>query len=180
MSSGEPGRPIVVHHPAMFGYLMRIAPAVLRSRLNVDGSLVSRVDRRVRFAELDINRHMNQAVYAQVMEIGRTDWVLRSRGWDRWRAQGIHPVVANQHIVYRRELSLGTRYTIDSRAIGMNGRLLVMRSLILVGDQVHASNDVEMIFIGPKGVLSERETLAVCDGLFTTPLPVDDWRVQSE
>ncbi|MEM9620971.1 MAG: hypothetical protein AAF993_04930 [Pseudomonadota bacterium] len=57
---------------------------------------MSRVHRRVRPSEVDFNLHMNQAVYAQVGELGRTDWMLRSRFWPHIRDQGAKPMMANQ------------------------------------------------------------------------------------
>lgn len=162
----------------MLSYLRRTLPVVARAFANRDGALVSRLDRRVRLRELDINRHMNQAVYAQVMELSRTDWVIRSGALKQWRAHGTNPVVASQHIVYRRELSLGQRYVLDSRAIGFDGRLLRVQTNVLVGDRVHARNDAELIFLGRDGVLGEEAVREACEGLTVDALAVDDWRVR--
>lgn len=161
----------------MLSYLIRTLPLMARAFAGRDGSLVSRVERRVRLHELDVNLHMNQAVYAQVMELGRADWIVRSFALRRWREQNVKPVVASQRIVYRRELARGTRYTLDTRALGMTGRLLRMQTTIVVGAQVHARNDTEVIFIGPQGVLDAPAADALCEGLFVDPLAVDDWKV---
>ena len=110
----------------MFGYLARTLPVIVRASLHRDGSLVSRLRRRVRLSEIDPNIHMNQAVFAMVTEYGRTDWVIRSRAWTQWRRAGIRPVVAEQRIIYRRELRAGARYTLDTRATAIEGRLLVV------------------------------------------------------
>ncbi len=142
-----------------------------------DGSLVSRIDRRVRVRDIDFNLHMNQAVYATVTEYGRTDWLIRSGAWSRWRKAGIKPVVAHQTLVYRRELRHGIRYTIDTRAVAVEGRLLCLQGMLLVGDRVHARNDTKLIFIGPDGVLPAAQVPAVCEGFLAPALPVDNWRV---
>ena len=161
----------------MLSYLGRTLPVLLRAYVGRDASLVSRVERRVRLRDLDLNRHMNQAVYAQVMEIGRADWLIRSLALQRWRAGGISVVVASQHIVYRHELSLNTRYTLDTRALDMSGRLLRMQTNILVGARVHARNDTEVLFIGRQGVLGIEAARAASEGLLTDPLPVEAWKV---
>lgn len=160
----------------MLGYLWRTAPPLLRAALHRDGSLISRIERRVRLREIDPNLHMNQAVYAEVMELGRADWAIRSRAFSRWRAEGVKPVVAEQRIVYRHELRLRARYTIETRALAVEGRLLHMRTLLLRGDQVHASNDAKILFIGERGVLAAPETEALCEGFLVAPLVVEDWR----
>ena len=86
-------------------------------------------------------------------------------------------MVAEQRIVYRRELRAGTRYVIDTRATAVDGRLLCLEGLMIVGDRVHARNDVKLIFIGPRGVLSADELAPQCEGLLAPPLAVEDWRV---
>ncbi|MEZ4380176.1 MAG: acyl-CoA thioesterase [Nannocystaceae bacterium] len=161
----------------MFGYLARTFPVIARASLHRDGSLVSRLRRRVRLAEIDPNLHMNQAVYAAVTEYGRTDWAIRSRAWARWRAAGIKPVVAEQRIVYRRELRARARYVVDTRAVAVEGRLLCMQGLLIIGDRVHARSDVKLIFIGPRGVLSAAELAPHCERLLAPPLAVEDWRL---
>lgn len=143
----------------------------------MDGSKVSRVTRRVGLHEIDTNRHMNQAVYAQVCELGRVDWFVRSGAWHAFSAKGAHPVVAEQRLVYRRELAPFARYVIDTRAIAVAGRLLEVQSLVLVGDRVHTTCDVKLIFIGAGGVLSPDAAANLCAGLLTAPLQVRDWRV---
>lgn len=123
---------------------------------------------------------MNQAVYAQVMELSRADWLIRSGALMRWRSQGVKAVVASQRIVYRRELSRNTRYTLDTRALGMSGRLLQFQTNLIVGNRVHARNDTEAIFIGPQGVLGADAAAAACEGLLTKALAIDDWRVTEQ
>lgn len=160
----------------MLSYARRTAPAIVRALLKRDGALVSQVGRRVGLGDLDTNMHMNQAVYAQVLELGRVDWIIRSGALRRWRAQGVTGVVASQRIVYRRELKLGTRYVVDTRALRMNGRLLEVQGHILVGDRVHTRCELEIIFAKGK-VLDAEAAARVCEGLPTDALTIEDWRV---
>ena len=161
----------------MLAYLTRTVPLVLRARFGRDGRLVSRLQRRVKLSQVDFNLHMNQAVYAQVTELSRTDWVLRSGAWDRWRSHDVNPVVAEQTLVYRRELRPLQRYTLDTRAVAVEGRLLRTETWLLVGDRVHAKVVAKLIFVGPAGVLAADEAEGLCEGLTTAPLPVEDWTV---
>jgi len=161
----------------MLGYLARMVPPLLRSRLTADGRRVSRIERRVLLSEIDLNRHMNQATYAQVMEVGRMDLVIGSRAYEELGRQGLHAVVAEQRIIYRRELKPGQRYLMDTRATAMDGRLLVFETHLIVGDRVHAKGIAKLIFIGEGGVLSAEDATAACETYLTDPLPVQDWRV---
>jgi acyl-CoA thioesterase FadM len=161
----------------VLGYLSRTLPAVIRATLGRDGQRISRIQRRVRLREIDTNRHMNQAAYAVVMELGRVDLVIRSGAWAKWRASGALPVVAEQRIVYRRELRLGAPYAVETRAISVEGRLLELQSHVLVGADIYAMGEVKLIFIGRGGVLSPAEVDELCADLLIAPLRTANWRV---
>ena len=161
----------------MLGYLLRTMPVLLRARAAPERTLVSHLSRRVALRQVDINRHMNQAAYAEAFEYGRLDWVLRSGAWSRWSEGGVRCVVAEQRIVYRRELKPLARYDLDTRAVRVEGRLLVIEGHVLVGDRVHTLGEVRMIFIGPDGVLKPEAVPPICEGLLTEPLQVEGWRV---
>lgn len=163
----------------MLGYIARSLPLAVRARMGKDGRLVSRVRRRVRLSEIDLNGHMNQAAYAQVLELGRMDWVIRTGAWDELGRREIGAAVAEQRIVYRRELKPRQRYEIDTRAVRVEGRLLVFEAHMIVGERVHAKADAKLIFIGPDGVLSADTVHTLCDGYLVQPLPVEDWRVRA-
>lgn len=160
----------------MLGYLTRMAPVVLTPWLWREPSLVSRRHYRVSLRQIDPNLHMNQAAYAEVFEWGRADWVVRSGAWSAWRTKSVWPVVAEQRIVYRRELKPWARYCVDTRAVDIDGRLLSVLGHILVGDQIHTRCEAKLIFIGPDGVLEPEALPELCGWLQTNPLPVEDWR----
>ena len=160
----------------MLSYLARTLAVAARARIRRDGTLVSQMSRRVGLRQIDLNLHMNQAVYAQEMELSRTAWVIRSGAWADLVARDIKPVVAEQRIIYRRELKPFTRFTLDSRATGIDGKLLTVETHVLVGDRVHAKGIVKLIFIGPEGVLREEAVPGVMQRYLTDPLPVEGWR----
>lgn len=67
----------------------------------------------VRGYELDVNGHLNQAVYHQYAEHARWE-VLRAAGLvpDKMRLSGLGPVVLESTVKYRRELHLGDEITV--------------------------------------------------------------------
>lgn len=161
----------------MIGYLSRFVPVALSALARPDPRRVSTLTRRVWPRQVDLLGHMNQAAYAEVLEWGRLDLLLRSGAWARWRRLGVHPVVAEQRIVYRRELKPWTRFQVDTRAVAMRGRLVLFEGHLVVGDRVHARGEVGLLFVGPEGVLSAEDTEPLLSELLTTPLGVDDWRI---
>ncbi len=165
----------------MLGYLTRMLPVAARGLVSRrSGALVSRLHRRVSLRQIDVNWHMNQAAYAEEFEWGRLDLLLRSGGVDRWRAAGVWPVVAEQRIVYRRELKPWASYVLDTRMVGIEGRLLCVTGHLVVGRRVHARNDTKLIFLAGDGVLAPEEVPAHVEGLLTEPLGVLDWQVTDE
>lgn len=164
--------------PIMLQYLLRTLPTALRAlRRRSDPQYISRLRRRVGVHEIDLNLHMNQAAYAQVMELGRTDWALASGAWASWRGQRILPVVAEQTLVYRRELGPLAAYQLDTRAVGQEGRLMVFETTLTVGDTVHARGTAKLIFSGPGGVMGEAEVRPLVAPYVVDRLAVRDWRV---
>ena len=161
----------------MLQHVARAVPILVRAGL-APRSLVSRLHRRVRVSETDFNLHMNQAAYAEVAERGRTDWVLRSGLARRLLQARVKPVVAEQRLVYRRELRPGQRYELDTRATGLDGRLLTVDGHLVVGDWVHAAVYAKLISIGPDGVLDAEAARALMSSFVTEPLPIENWRVE--
>ena len=162
----------------MLQYVARALPILVRAGL-AKRSLVSCIDRRVGVSETDLNMHMNQAAYAEVAECGRTDWLLRSGLARRLLQARVKPVVAEQRLVYRRELKPGQRYTLDTRATGIDGRLLNVDAHLIVGDRVHAAVYAKLISIGPAGVLDADAARMLLSPVVTEPLGIEDWHVVS-
>ncbi len=164
----------------MIGSLLRVLPVAARASMRRDGARISQIHRRVRPREIDINLHMNQAVYATIFELGRTDWAIRSGAWRTCREAGLTPMVADQTLIYRKELRTFQRYTVDTRAVALEGRLLVVEGHVLVGDRVHTVGRARLLFVGPNGVLKADEVERHCSGWLVEALPVEDWQVRRE
>lgn len=158
-------------------YFIRILFAVAREWRPPSGELSCRTHHRVWLRYVDFNRHMNQAAYASVCEEARIPWLLRSGAWRRWQDAGINPVVGSQSLMYRRELAPLQRFSIDTRAVGMDGRMLVVEQHFLVGQRVHTRNRLKLLLVGASGVLSAAESAAQCADLICAPLPIADWQL---
>lgn len=161
----------------MITYLLRTGVALARAALS-SRAPVSRRRMRVQLADVDTNLHMNQAAYARVAELGRVDWLVRSGALRRWRAEGCNPIVAEQRLVYRRELRPLQRFVIDTRAVAIEGRVLKVAHHLLVGDRVHTVVEVKLLLVGAQGVWSAEQVEACCRDLLAPALLVEDWVVR--
>lgn len=86
---------------------------------------------RVWFHDLDTSLHMNNGRYWSLMDLGRTDLVLRT---GLWRAVLRHrwlPVVNAGTIRFRRELRLFRRFQLETRILCWSESWLVMQHRIL-------------------------------------------------
>lgn len=79
---------------------------------------------RTRFLTLptdqDILRHMNNGVYLSIMDIARFDMLHRTGIWAIFQAKGWYPVVVSETISFRKSLTLGQRFTVESRILGFD------------------------------------------------------------
>jgi acyl-CoA thioesterase FadM len=92
--------------------------ATARWRGALDAPLgVSRVPFRVWPHDLDASLHMNNGRYWTVMDLGRTDLMLRMGLWRAWLKHGWTPVISAGKIRFRRELRLFTPFTLETRVL---------------------------------------------------------------
>ncbi|RDI55656.1 acyl-CoA thioesterase [Nocardia mexicana] len=86
----------------------------------------------VRGYELDVNGHLNQAVYHQYAEHARWE-VLRAAGLvpDKMRLAGVGPVVLESTVKHLRELHLGDEVTVTSEFEWGEGKVFRMRQQII-------------------------------------------------
>ncbi|MBL1077257.1 acyl-CoA thioesterase [Nocardia sp. 2] len=85
----------------------------------------------VRGYELDINGHLNQAVYLQYAEHARWE-MMRAAGvpGEKMIASGVGPVVLENNIKYFRELHLGDEVTVSCEFEWSGGKAFTMRQEI--------------------------------------------------
>jgi acyl-CoA thioesterase FadM len=162
----------------MLRYLARTAPTVLSALASRRrDARITRLTRRVQLTEIDTNLHMNQAAYLQVGELARVDWAIRCDAVGRWRAEALKPLVAEQRVVYRRELAPLQRYVLDTRAVRVDGKLLWLETNLLVGRRVHARVDAALLFVGEGRVVGAPTAARVHEPLLAEPLAVRDWEL---
>lgn len=78
---------------------------------------------RVRPGDLDIYFHVNNAVYLNMMDTARSNFLADCDGLKRLNKLGWYPVVAASSIIYRASLLLGQKVEIRTRLIGWDPRI---------------------------------------------------------
>ncbi len=86
---------------------------------------------RVWFHDLDVSLHMNNARYWGLMDLGRTDLMLRSGLWKAILRHGWVPVVNCGTIRFRRELRLSRPIRLETRLLCWGESWVVMQHRVL-------------------------------------------------
>lgn len=105
---------------------------------------------RVWPSDLDTNLHMNNGVYLSIMDLARTDLVLRSGLMKVIKKKGWYPVVASQTIRYRRSLDPFRRFSVRTKLVGWDERFFYIQQSFMLGKEVAALAVVKGRFLHAK------------------------------
>lgn len=130
---------------------------------------------RVTLGDLDLLGHMNNARYLAIMDLARIDLLMRSGWWDRLRRRGWYPVVAGQSITYRRSLTLGQRFEVASRVMGMDDRWFYVQQVFSRADTVVAHAVVRVRFLKRSGGSVGHDEMGEFLGGFPESLRTPAW-----
>lgn len=97
-----------------------VARARRRSRLSLWEP--SSLPLRALPTDVDIAGHVNNGQYFGLFDLGRFDLMVRTGVWDEARRRGWTPVVQAEQIAFRRSVTLGTAFTVETRIIGLDER----------------------------------------------------------
>jgi acyl-CoA thioesterase FadM len=88
----------------------------------VDATEPVRTQFRVLPADLDVNLHLNNGRYMQLIDVNRLEWALRTRVLHACFKQGWRPILGSSAIHFRRELRLFDRGIAETRLAGWDDR----------------------------------------------------------
>ena len=146
---------------------------------------------RTRFITLptdqDILRHMNNGVYLSIMDIARFDMLHRTGIWAIFQAKGWYPVVVSETISFRKSLTLGQRFTVESRILGFDEKAVyVEQRFVRPVDGADTAEDVEVYargfirgrFLKRAGGVVTIEELTEAVGAVPDGLTVPTWLLE--
>ena len=118
---------------------LNLARATYLPRKPLDGFTVmdtSITTTRVRPGDLDIYFHVNNAVYLNMMDSARSNFLADANGLKKLNKLGWYPVVAASSIIYRSSLLLNQKAVISTRLIGWDPRIAYLEQNIHTGDKL--------------------------------------------
>jgi acyl-CoA thioesterase FadM len=101
--------------------------------------------------DLDNNFHMNNGRYLTLMDLGRTDLVIRMGVARKLLQRKWNPVVGSLTIRYRRSLEPFQRYELRTRLVGWDDQWFFVEQRFVRDGELVARAFVKGIFLGPEG-----------------------------
>jgi acyl-CoA thioesterase FadM len=72
--------------------------------------------------DIDINLHLNNGRYLQLIDVGRAEWLVRTGIWAVIRRNRWRPILGSVAVQYHRELRLWDVGNIETRLLGWDSR----------------------------------------------------------
>lgn len=149
----------------------------VRSRFGPRLSLwaTARTRFRVVPTDLDVLRHMNNGVYLSILDLGRTDLMIRSGFAKKISAAGWYPVVAGQTISYKRSLKLWQPFEVQTRMLGIDERAFFLEQTFVSRGEICARAVIQGRFLRRTGgsvTIAELDDLV---GGIPPELQLPDW-----
>jgi YbgC/YbaW family acyl-CoA thioester hydrolase len=131
---------------------------------------------RVLPTDLDFLLHMNNAVYFQVMDIARGDWLVRSKVWQRLRKKKLHLVVSDETIQFRKSLTLGQKFAIETKVVGWDEKAFFVEQRFVRNGELWANALVRLraLDAAQKPVRTD-EVLPILDAAHVPSPPLPEW-----
>ena len=157
---------------------LRLLTLMLRARRAPKISLwdEARTPFRVWPNDLDIFRHMNNARYLGLLDLGRTDLMERSGFAKTIKDRGWYPVVGAQTITYKRSLKLWNRFIVTTRVLGFDDRAVYMAQEFRRGGKLCARAVVQARFLKRTGgTVDMAELIAASGSVPSDRMTLPDW-----
>jgi len=125
--------------------------------------------------DLDALLHVNNGVYLTLMDLGRTDLLLRSDAFHTVRKKGWYPVLAAETIRFKRSLKLFQKFTIRTRVIGWDERSVYLEQQFISKDKLVAKAVVDARFLMKKGGTVTPAELMAFLKIEQSPMELPEW-----
>ncbi len=151
--------------------LLMVSP--FRKPVPVLGPCVTKL--RVWPNDLDVFMHMNNGAYLTIMDLARTDAVIRSGMMKELWKRKWYPVVAAETIRFKKPLKLFQRYEIETEVVCWDHKAFYLVQTFYRNEKFLAKAVVEARFLSMRGrKIKANEILTMVDYSEPSP-PMPDW-----
>jgi acyl-CoA thioesterase FadM len=130
--------------------------------------------------DLDILRHMNNGVYLSIMDVARFDMLHRTGVWAIFQKRGWYPVVVSETISFRKSLTVGQKFTVESRIIGFDEKAVYVEQRFVRPDadgvlEIYAHGFIRGRFLKRTGGIVTIDELLEAIGVAPDDVTVPEW-----
>lgn len=132
----------------------------------------SKLTFRVWPLDLDMNLHMTNSRYLSLMDLGRTDWLIRSGLAKKIYKLKWSPVLGSATIRWRKSLNPFDRITLETKILGWDDKWVYIEQRVSTKDIVHSIAIVKGLFMSKQGTVPFQQVVDLIKlGLKSPPLP---------
>jgi acyl-CoA thioesterase FadM len=136
---------------------------------------VGRLNLRVWPIDLDVLGHMNNGVYLSIMDLGRTDLLVRADAWKVLKGHGLYPIVASEAIAFRKSLQPWQKFVLETRVVGYDQKAVFLEQRFVVNGEIFARGFVSARFLRKTGGVVPTAELAEILGVDISLILADEW-----
>jgi len=155
----------------MIEYALRLSSLWLAARRRGRLGLFDRSVVRLRVwpSDLDVYGHMNNGRYLTVMDLGRTDLVIRNGMWALLLERGWKPLLGSATIRFRRPLTPLRRYDLHTQLLCWDDKWFFIEQRFRRGGRLHAVAVVKGLGRGAGGNVPPAELFSLLGGPAESP-----------
>ncbi|UXY16976.1 acyl-CoA thioesterase [Chitiniphilus purpureus] len=125
--------------------------------------------------DLDIYRHMNNGRYFTLLDLARTDLMIRAGLLSRIKAAGWFPVVTMETMQFRRALTLMQKVKIVTRVLGWDAKSIFLEQHFVRSGEIVASAVIRARFLRRSGGSVPTAELMALAGHDEPSPPLPQW-----
>lgn len=124
--------------------------------------------------DLDTLGHMNNGRYVTLQDFGRTDWLIRTGIYRKFSKRNMYAVVGAQTTTYRKSLTLGMKYDIETVLIGFDEFSVYLEQRFVVKGEIYARSWVRgRILQKGRGPVAMSDVKALLPEAFDREVPAE-------
>lgn len=157
--------------------IFRILTLLLASRKRPRISMldVGSVPMRATLTDIDFAGHINNGMYFSIFDLGRFDLMFRSGVWATIRKNKWSPVVQAEMITFRKSVKLGTRFSQETRLLGLDEKCVYFEQRIVVDGEIYARGYIATRMVSKSGPVPNEKILAAAGVSLPADRQVPEW-----
>ncbi|KAF0813657.1 hypothetical protein IGB42_02009 [Andreprevotia sp. IGB-42] len=125
--------------------------------------------------DLDVFMHVNNGRYFTLLDLARTDLMLRSGLYDKIQAARWYPVVAMETMQFRKSLKCWQRFEVETTVLGWDEKSVYLEQRFVVGEETYAVAVIRARFLRRAGGSVPSAELMALAGHNEVSPPLPQW-----